>query len=105
MSLRIYNSLTNEMNQDGFWNDQKNANKIIEKLNAVKEKANLMDEVSNAYQDVLDAFELYELDENEETMSLLEELIISFEKLGLSFTLNRTAFSLFGIDRRCGRRC
>lgn len=75
------NSLTNEMNQDGFWNDQKSANKIIEQLNALKEKANLMDEVNNAYQDVLDAVELFELDENEETMALLEELIISFEKL------------------------
>ena len=73
--------LTEVMNADGFWNNQKQANQVIERLNGLKEKANTMNEVNSGYQDVLDAFELYELDENEETLAFLEELIVSFEKL------------------------
>ena len=42
-------------------------------MDSAKVIRDLMDEVNNAYQDVLDAVELFELDENEETMQKIKK--------------------------------
>ena len=64
-----------------FWNDSKESSKVINKLNDVKEKVHTINEVNTLYQDVLDAYEMYSLDECDEYRELLEELILSFDKL------------------------
>lgn len=73
--------LNNEIVKEDFWNDSKNSNKVISELNDIKEKVHTINKINQGYQDILDAYEMYSLEENSETLEFLEELIISFDEL------------------------
>lgn len=72
--------LNEQISLDGFWNDQKNANKVINRLNEIKEKVHTINKVITGYKDVLDGYEMYLADESTETLEFLDDLIYSFDK-------------------------
>ena len=73
--------LNEKMLDPDFWNDSKTSNQVIVSLNDVKEKLNTIVKVNKGYQDVLDLCEMLDLEDNEELKELLEEEILSFDKL------------------------
>jgi len=68
------------MGADGFWNNQREANKTIEKLNALKAKDDLLSSIKKGYQDVLETFDLYQMEETDESLMFLSEMIEAFDK-------------------------
>ena len=73
--------LNQKMMEPNFWDDAKNSNEVITKLNEVKEKVNTITKVNKGYQDILDLCEMCALDESQDLKELLEEEILNFDKL------------------------
>ena len=74
-------TLNEEILQPNFWDDSKNSNKVINLLNEVKEKVNTIDEINKRYNDVLELFEMSTMEDSVEIAELLEEEILSFDKM------------------------
>ena len=67
--------LNQKMLEPNFWDDSKNSNQVISKLNDVKEKLGTILKIDKGYQDVLDLCEMLDLEENEELKEKIKEII------------------------------
>ncbi len=77
--LEQINIITEEINKEDFWKDQKSSSKTISMLNGFKEKALIIKDVESGLKDILELYEMIDLDE--EVIILLEDSILSFDKL------------------------
>lgn len=73
--------LNEEILDPSFWLDSKNSSDVIAKMNDVKDKVNTIETVDKGYHDILELVEMLTLEESEELTLLLEEEILSFDKL------------------------
>ena len=74
-----YKELDLEIQKDGFWNDQKTAQSVISRFNAIKDIINKYNNLKTKFDDIIETIELA-LSDNE-VMGLLESEIDSFKQL------------------------
>ena len=75
MELR---ELEKETMQDGFWNDQKNSNKVLTEIKSRKNKVNKYKEILGELENTLELIELVEIEQDE---ALESEIISDLKKI------------------------
>lgn len=75
------NLLNEKINEDGFWNDQKESTKTINKLNSLKEKLKYYTDAKTSLDEVLEAKDMNDLENSIESNQFLEDIIMDTDKL------------------------
>ncbi len=73
-----YETLKSQIEDPLFWNDQKNAQKVIGEANLIKQKLDSYNLAKNRFDDVLELIELAEIDE--QALEMLDDEIADFKK-------------------------
>ncbi|MEK4538824.1 peptide chain release factor 2 [Peribacillus sp. FSL K6-1552] len=74
--------LENEMTHPDFWNDQSNAQTVINETNALKDQVNQLSDLNDAYENLDLTYELVKEESDEELLAeLVEEITILSQKM------------------------
>lgn len=79
-AVKTIDSLQKAMQQDGFWNDQKAAQKVINEMNQLKEKTDVYAKLQQEYADIVTLLELADEENDEATYDLLIDQVKALDK-------------------------
>ena len=79
-AVKTIDSLQKTMQQDGFWNDQKAAQKVINEMNQLKEKTDVYAKLQQEYADIVTLLELADEENDEATYDLLIDQVKALDK-------------------------
>ena len=89
--------LENEISNENFWNDQKNANEVISKLNSLKNYRDKIYEFKEIIKNKLEEIDILTIENDFELFELIEIEVLDLEKKMSDFELLVIVLSLFDL--------